>query len=157
MSDREFPTILGIPARVVGSSHWTDEEFETWISWERMRSAYYAAQRAALVAAGWKLWTGHWYEGGREVHGTRARHPEHSEDKHLSFDQALDFQRKLTPEAFPERPKPPKGLPQARHPMFNVGEVKFEPMRAPEFKLLNMTFADQMNSDPTIVRKDEDE
>lgn len=39
MKDREFDTILG-KARLPGSSHWTDEEYEIWLKHERAYAAY---------------------------------------------------------------------------------------------------------------------
>lgn len=139
MPDRSVNTIFGIPARIVGSAHWTDEEFQIYLDWTEATNNYARAKRQALIDARWVLRFVRWYEGRRETSGTRARHPEHSQDKEISFDEAVKLQKELTPEAFPECPKRPPGLPSPKLPLFETTQVSIEPMSLPAGSIFHMS------------------
>lgn len=129
MPNRELPTIFGARTQIVGSEHWTDDEFQRWLEWDKTTAVYRSALRKALEDAGWVLWVGHWYEGGREFNGTRARHPEHTQNEQVSFERACGIQRERAPELLPTLPPPPKDLPQPKSPVFEATQLTIEPMR----------------------------
>lgn len=140
--DREFDTILGIKARLPGSSHWTDEEYETWLKHQQAYAAYVDAKIQKMKDLGWKPWSGHWYEGGRETHGWRCTDPETGK-KRINLDDAVRIQEERTPGVLPKPPKRPEGYPTQKFPLFKQKLIKVQPMEAPAFSLL--THADALS------------
>lgn len=141
---RQIDTILGVPAYLPGSEHWTDEEFEVWKSYGRACATWHQDSRAALERAGWELRHHLTMEHGRESRPLRARHPEHAPDW-ITRDEAEEIQERLTPGFLPTYPERPPNLPTQAAPLFKMGEITLKPMESPTGAIFNL--ADKLYTD----------